>query len=111
MQGARRIIAHPEIGMLRSETRAMHVKRTVTIAVVGGALATWLAAAATSNRVVVPPPIQRAPATEKSGAPPPNEIARLHDRLRPDASPVEPGRNLFASRAAPIHHAPVLPPP
>jgi hypothetical protein len=89
----------------------MHVKRTVTIAVVGGALVTWLAAAATSNRVVVPPPIDRAPAIDKSGVALTNEIARLHDRLRPDASPVEPGRNLFAFRAAPIQRAPVAPPP
>jgi len=69
----------------------MHVKRTVTIAVVGGALVTWLAAAATSTRVVAPPPIERAPAIDKSGAALTEEITRLHDRLRPDASPVEPG--------------------
>jgi hypothetical protein len=87
----------------------MHVQRTVTIAVIGGAFATWLAAAATSNHVVPPPPIVRTPAIDKSGAELAVEIERLHDRLRPDASPAEPGRNLFAFRAAPIRRAPALP--
>ena len=39
----------------------MNLKRTATIAVVGGALAAWLAGATTSNRAPAPP-IVRAPA-------------------------------------------------
>ena len=37
----------------------MIVKRTATIAVVGGALAAWLAGAATSNRSIAPPIVGR----------------------------------------------------
>ena len=73
----------------------MNMKRTATMAIVGGALLAWLAGAATSNReppavpVFVPAPI------DIRGAELASEVARLHERLRPVASPRDPGRNLF----------------
>lgn len=89
----------------------MNLKRTATIAVVGGALAAWLAGAATSNRVVPAPiVIQRAP-IEARGEELASEIARLHERLRPDATPNQPGRNLFAFHSRPAAPAaPMMPP-
>ena len=107
----------------------MNWKRTATIAIVGGALAAWLAAAATSGiRDATPPPVARRAPIEMRGAELATEIARLHERLRPIASPRESGRNLFQFIApkpkpalppapAPVTHAalsdvPVpLPPP
>ena len=64
------------------------------------ALSAWLAAAVTSGvRPVVP--ARTAPAaTDARGAALAEEIARLHDRLRPTVAP-EHGRNLF--RFAPVH--------
>ncbi len=86
------------------------MKRTATIAVVGGALLSWLAGAATSNRPIAPVPVvQRAP-IEARGAELAGEIARLHERLRPTATPRQPGRNLFVFHAAPARGAlPVVP--
>ena len=96
--------------VLRSQTILMNLKRTATIGVVGGALAAWLAAAATSgiregtdSPVPTRPPIDRTAATLES------EVSRLHDRLRPTATPRQPGRNLF-SFAVPKPPSP-LPPP
>ncbi|HEY1912473.1 MAG TPA: hypothetical protein VGG73_16230 [Vicinamibacterales bacterium] len=84
----------------------MNLKRTATIAVVGGALIAWLAGAATSNHPIAPAPVVAAHPIEVQGAELANEIARLHDRLKPEAKPVGPGRNLFAFRAAPVRPAP-----
>jgi len=86
------------------------MKRTATIAVVGGALLSWLAGAATSNRPIAPVPVvQRAP-IEARGAELAGEIARLHERLHPTATPRQPGRNLFVFHAAPARGAlPVVP--
>jgi len=84
----------------------MHVKRTATIVLVGGALAAWFAGAATSNRALPPPIIPRAATIDARGAELAGEITRLHERLRPSTAPRTPGRNLFAFRAAP---APALP--
>src|SRR6266481_6318005 len=78
----------------------MNLKRTATIAVVGGALAAWLAGAATSNRSIAPPILLPAAPIEARGAELANEIARLHERLRPTATPRQPRRNLF------VYHAP-----
>jgi hypothetical protein len=73
----------------------MHRKRTLTLTIIGAALIAWLAGAATSNRETAPPPmITRAPVDAK-GADLAKEIARLHERLRPEAIPHQPGRNLF----------------
>jgi hypothetical protein len=77
----------------------MHMKRTATIVVVGAALLAWLAGAATSNHTI-PPSIATGPAPiEVRGAELANEIARLQERLRPGATPRQPGRNLFVFRA------------
>jgi hypothetical protein len=79
----------------------MNLKRTATILVAGGVLAAWLANAMT--------PVGRAPAASAApaqrrvdarGADLAKEIARLHDRLRPEATPSAPGRNLFEFRKA-----------
>ena len=82
----------------------MNIKRTATIGVVGGALAVWLAAAGTSDVRVVPAPVVTRTPIEKSGADLASEIAKLHERLRPAATPRQDGRNLFqfnARRPAP----------
>lgn len=89
----------------------MDLKRTATIAVVGGALAAWLAGAATSNRSVPPPIVTQPAPIESRGAALANEIARLHERLRPSATPHQPARNLFVFHtAAPRPAAPPVPP-
>ena len=79
----------------------MNVNRTLTLMVIGGALLAWFAGAATSKRDVQPPIVLPAPHVDLQGADLEKEIARLHDRLRPDASPRQPSRNLFAYHAAP----------
>jgi len=74
----------------------MRVNRALTLTAIGGALVAWFAAAATSNREVAPPIVLPAPRVDRQGADLAKEIARLHDRLRPDATPRQPARNLFA---------------
>jgi hypothetical protein len=86
----------------------MNLKRTATIAAVGGALAAWLAGAATSNRSTPAPIVTPRAPIEARGEQLASEIARLQERLRPDATPHQPGRNLFAFHSAPT--TPVLPP-
>jgi hypothetical protein len=85
----------------------MNVKRTVTIALVGGALAAWLAGAATSNRDLNPPPAIEAHPIEKRGEALASEIARLHERLRPTVVPRDSPRNLFAFRSPALRPSPV----
>jgi hypothetical protein len=89
----------------------MSLKRTATFGLAGGALAAWLAAAATSgireNRV---PPAERVTPIEMRGAELAAEIARLHDRLRPTATPQRPGRNLFQFMAPKPRIAPAASP-
>jgi len=94
----------------------MNPKRTATIVVVGGALLAWLAGAATSNRAIEPPPVIGVPAIDNSGVALDKEIARLHERLRPTATPAQSNRNLFSFRSAPVRAfpapaAPVAPAP
>ena len=92
----------------------MNVKRTATIAVVGGALAAWLAGAATSNRSMPPPIVTETAPIDARGAALANEIARLHERLRPSATANQPARNLFVFHAAaprPAAPIPVAPKP
>ncbi|HEV2986027.1 MAG TPA: hypothetical protein VGX46_16635 [Vicinamibacterales bacterium] len=84
----------------------MDLKRTATIVVVGGALLAWLAGAATSNRAVEPAPLARAPAIDTRGAELASEIARLHERLRPSATPSQRSRNLFSFQSTPRDAAP-----
>jgi hypothetical protein len=88
----------------------MHVKRTATIVLVGGALAAWFAGAATSNRALPTPIIPKPPAIDASGAALAGEIARLHERLRPSTTPRTPSRNLFTFRPVPAPAAPVAAP-
>jgi hypothetical protein len=78
----------------------MNVKRAATIAVAGGALVAWLAGAATSNRAPAEPIVRTPAAIEARGAELASEIARLHERLRPSATPRQPGRNLFVYHSA-----------
>jgi len=78
----------------------MNVNRTLTLMAASGALVAWFAAAATSKRDVPPPIVLATPHVDLQGAALSKEIARLHDRLRPDASPRQPARNLFAYHAA-----------
>lgn len=93
----------------------MNIGRAAVLGVGGGALAAWLAAASTSGpRAVVPPVQPRAAAVEKSGAELADEIARLHDRLHPTATPAAPSRNLFdfaTVRAGHVDTAPAAPLP
>jgi hypothetical protein len=76
----------------------MNMKRTVTIALGGAALLAWLAGAATSNHSIPPVVVKQPAPIEVRGAELANEIARLQERLRPGATPRQPGRNLFAFR-------------
>lgn len=79
----------------------MHLKRTATIVVAGGALAAWFAGAATSNRPAPDPIVPRHPAIDARGADLAGEIARLHEHLRPSTTPRAPARNVFRYHAAP----------
>jgi hypothetical protein len=87
----------------------MNVNRTLTVVAISGALMAWFAAAATSKRDVAPPIVIQPPRVDLQGADLAKEIARLHDRLRPDAVPRQPARNLFsyheAPRREPVHVA------
>ncbi len=95
--------------MLGSDQIVMKLKRAAKFAAVVGALAAWLAAAATSGRRTPPPPTPIAkPAAD--GAALANEIAQLHERLRPVSSPRQPSRNLF-SYSTPKAPPPALPAP
>jgi hypothetical protein len=79
----------------------MHVKRTATIVIGGGALAAWLAGAATSNRALPDPIVPRPSPIDARGADLANEIARLRERLRPSSTPRAPSRNVFRYQAVP----------
>ena len=81
----------------------MNPKRTATIVVIGGALAAWLSAAMTPGDRARPPlGIVTPPQVDTRGAELASEIARLHERLSPDAAPSQPSRNLFHFRAAAV---------
>jgi hypothetical protein len=109
------------MAVLRSRDRKGHEalinKRTVLLVLALAALAAWLAAASTSG-VPSARPIAAAPAAiDARGAALAAEIDRLHDRLRPTATP-EHNRNLFQFAAhlparasvAPAVAAPAPPP-
>jgi len=90
----------------------MNLKRTTMIGAGAAAFAAWLAGAATSNHAVLPPLVVETPAIELRGAELATEIARLHERLRPTSTPIQPGRNLFEFRAAArVAPAPPVPVP
>jgi len=91
----------------------MTAKRTVIFVIVLGSLAAWIAAAATSGVRDVRPIVASAPpAIDASGAALAAEIERLHDRLRPTATP-RLGRDLFQFAPRPVAvrplPAPILP--
>ena len=89
----------------------MNLKQSATIITTGGALAAWLFGGVTTNHTVAPAPvIERSPVDVKSRELA-TELGRLHDRLRPTATPRQPGRNLFRFHARPAVAAPVPPPP
>ena len=87
----------------------MNLKRAATIVVVGAALLAWLAGAATSNRALEPAPVITVPAIDTRGAALDKEIARLHERLRPSATPNQTGRNLFSFRSGRVRTEPAAP--
>ena len=95
------------MAVLRS-SQLIHMKRTATIVVVGGALLAWLAGAATSNRTSVPLPIVQRTPIEVRGEELAVEIARLQERLRPTTTPRQPGRNLFSFHARAARMAPIV---
>ena len=75
----------------------MNVTRAAALVVVGGALAVWLASAATSGNRVAVDPLPRTPRSLDADAGRlATEIAKLHEHLRPTASPRQPGRNVFS---------------
>lgn len=79
----------------------MNLKRTATIVVVGGAAAAWLSAAMTLNErrsTIVKGPT---PPAEIDAARLASEVARLHERLRPQAAPTQAARNPFEFRSTP----------
>jgi hypothetical protein len=94
------------------------MRRTVLLVLALGALAAWFAAASTSDVRRVRPFVTTPPAIDLRGAALAAEIERLHERLRPTATP-EYNRNLFQfapsrAAAAPVVVAPpvaLLPPP
>jgi hypothetical protein len=89
----------------------MNLKRTVTIVVVGAALAAWLAAAATSgSRDTIDPILVKSSPIDARGETLASEIARLHEHLRPAAVPRQPGRNLFSFAARQPRPVPAPPP-
>jgi hypothetical protein len=79
----------------------MDLKRITIIFVGGVALAAWISAAMTPGRAPsVSSAIRPAP-IDATGAVLSAEIARLRERLRPDAAPRRAGRNPFVFRSAP----------
>jgi hypothetical protein len=89
---------------------SMNAKRAAVLVIALGALAAWIAAAATSGvRDVRPVARFTPPPIDASGAALDAEIARLHDRLRPTASP-RLGRDLFQFTARPRVAPQAIPP-
>ena len=90
----------------------MNITRVVVLGVGGGAFAAWLASASTSGtRSIVPAPQLRPTAVEKTGAELAAEIARLHDRLHPTATPVNPSRDLFTFGSVRVERVAAAPAP
>jgi len=88
----------------------MHVTRTAAILAGTAAFAALVYGAATSRHDVIVPIPPRPAAVDLRGADLAKEIARLHERLRPDATPRQPARNLFSFHAARPAAAPVVVP-
>jgi hypothetical protein len=85
----------------------MQLTRLVLLGVAGGAIVVWAAAAATSpspQTAPTPPRVAQAPADSASLQ---SEIARLHERLRPDTTPLQ-QRDLFRYGGAPARTTPMV---
>ena len=79
----------------------MNLKQTATIVVVGGACVAWLASAATSGGRARPmPQAMDTSLVDARASDLASEIARLHERLTPGATPREPVRNPFVFASA-----------
>jgi hypothetical protein len=78
----------------------MNLKRTTIIFVGGAALAAWLSAAISPERSVAPVNAIAPAPVDATGAALASEIARLRQRLRPDARPGERTRNPFTFQRA-----------
>jgi hypothetical protein len=90
----------------------MRLNGTTVLVVLGTAFAAWLAADAMSgNRDAASRSAERQSPFDARGAALASEIARLHERLAPTATPLESGRNLFQFTAArPRREAPAARP-
>ena len=99
----------PESACYDSDEILMNAKRTLTLVVTSAALIAWLAGAATSNREIASVPIVTHTPIDARGENLSKEIARLHERLRPDATPRQPGRNLFTFHSGARAAAPSMP--
>ncbi|MES1254759.1 MAG: hypothetical protein ABUS56_04075 [Acidobacteriota bacterium] len=88
----------------------MGFKKVLFIAAGSAACAAWFSAAMTPRTPL--PVVEREGATRtiETGAALAREIARLHERLRPDAAPSPDARNLFAFRASRAVRAVAAPP-
>lgn len=89
----------------------MHLKRTATFAVAGAALVAWFAAAATSGTHPVAVVPERTVPADASIADLSAQVSRLHERLVPSATPIQPARDLFRFRAPKPKPAPAAPSP
>jgi hypothetical protein len=92
----------------------MNLQRTVLLAGAGGAVVVWLAAASSSYPSrSAPVPAHVATTLDMRGADLAAEVARLHERLRPTAAPLQ-TRDLFRYRrdtSAASHHPNTSPSP
>ena len=77
----------------------MSIKRTTIIFVGGVALAAWLSAAMNPGRPPAAPAALTPAPIDATGAVLSGEIARLRERLRPDATPRQASRNPFVFRS------------
>ena len=77
----------------------MSIKRTTIIFVGGVALAAWLSAAMNPGRAPTAPAALTPAPIDATGAVLSGEIARLRERLRPDATPRQASRNPFVFRS------------
>jgi hypothetical protein len=79
----------------------MSAKQTTMIFVGAAALAAWFSAAMTPGRPAAPSIVQAPAPIDDKGAALAAEIARLHDRLKPDVTPRQASRNPFVFRSTP----------
>ena len=77
----------------------MSIKRTTIIFIGGVALAAWLSAAMNPGRAPTAPAALSPAPIDATGAVLSGEIARLRERLRPDATPSQTSRNPFVFRS------------